>query len=83
MPTYRLDLGYDGSGFHGYAAQAGRRTVQAVLEEALFRITGPVVTTVAGRTDAGVHARGQVVSFACDKQLDEDRTASLYGGDDR
>ncbi|MDH3260305.1 MAG: tRNA pseudouridine(38-40) synthase TruA [Acidimicrobiia bacterium] len=75
MPTYRLDLGYDGSGFHGYAVQAGLRTVQAVLEEALFKITGPVQTTVAGRTDAGVHARGQVVSFACERELDEDRTA--------
>lgn len=75
MPTYRLDLGYDGSGFHGYAMQAGQRTVQAVLEEALFRITGPVQTTVAGRTDAGVHARGQVVSFVCEQELDEDRTA--------
>lgn len=75
MPTYRLDLGYDGSGFSGYAVQKGVRTVQAVLEEALFRITGPVVTTVAGRTDAGVHARGQVVSFATPKDLDVDRTA--------
>jgi tRNA pseudouridine38-40 synthase len=75
VPTYRLDLGYDGSGFHGYAAQAGLRTVQSVLEEALFRITGPVRTVVAGRTDAGVHARSQVVSFVCEKELDEDRTA--------
>lgn len=75
MPTYRLDLGYDGSGFHGYAAQKNLRTVQSVLEEALFRITGPVETTVAGRTDAGVHARGQVVSFVSDKQLDEKLTA--------
>lgn len=75
MPTYRLDFGYDGSGFHGYAVQAGVRTVQAVLEEALFRITGPVTTVVAGRTDAGVHARGQVVSFWCDRELDTERTA--------
>lgn len=75
MPTYRLDLGYDGSGFSGYAVQKGVRTVQAVLEESLFRITGPVVTTVAGRTDAGVHARGQVVSFVTPKDLDVDRTA--------
>lgn len=75
MPTYRLDLGYDGSGFHGYAAQKGLRTVQAVLEDALFRITGPVSTTVAGRTDAGVHARGQVVSFVSDRELDEKQTA--------
>jgi len=75
MPTYRLDIGYDGSGFHGYAVQAGRRTVQAVLEDALFRITGPVQTVVAGKTDAGVHARGQVVSFVSEKELPEDRTA--------
>lgn len=75
MPTYRLDLGYDGSGFSGYAVQVGARTVQAVLEEALFRITGPVVTVVAGRTDAGVHARGQVVSFSCPQDLDTKRTA--------
>jgi tRNA pseudouridine38-40 synthase len=75
VPNYRLDLAYDGSGFHGYAVQQGVRTVQSVLEEALFRITGPVKTVVAGRTDAGVHARGQVVSFMCDKELDEDRTA--------
>lgn len=75
MPTYRIDLGYDGSGFAGYAVQKGRRTVQAVLEEALFRITGPIVTVVAGRTDAGVHARGQVVSFVCSQDLDTERTA--------
>ncbi len=75
MPTYRLDLGYDGSGFFGYAVQEGMRTVQAVLEEALFRITGPVSTVVAGRTDSGVHARGQVVSFSCPRDLDTERTA--------
>jgi len=63
----RLDLAYDGSGFSGWASQPGRRTVQAVTEEALARVlrlpgphpSGPRLT-VAGRTDAGVHARGQV-----------------------
>ncbi len=60
----RLDLGYDGSGFHGWARQPELRTVQGVLEEALalaLRLPEPPVLTVAGRTDAGVHARGQVV----------------------
>ncbi|MEE9297484.1 MAG: tRNA pseudouridine(38-40) synthase TruA [Acidimicrobiia bacterium] len=64
MPTYRIDLGYDGSGFHGYARNRGVRTIQGDLEAALRRLLGGDVTTVvAGRTDAGVHARGQVVSF--------------------
>ena len=59
----RLDLAYDGSGFHGWATQPGLRTVQETLERALATVLRvPAVTaTCAGRTDAGVHARGQVV----------------------
>jgi len=59
----RLDLGYDGTDFAGWARQPGLRTVQAVLEEALARALrrpDPVTVVVAGRTDAGVHARAQV-----------------------
>ncbi|MFF0461139.1 tRNA pseudouridine(38-40) synthase TruA [Streptomyces mexicanus] len=60
----RLDLSYDGTGFHGWAKQAGgRRTVQGEIEDALRTVTRSRETyelTVAGRTDAGVHARGQV-----------------------
>jgi tRNA pseudouridine38-40 synthase len=59
----RLDLSYDGSAFHGWSVQPGLRTVQQVLAEALGRVLalpGPAALTVAGRTDAGVHARGQV-----------------------
>jgi len=58
----RLDVAYDGTGFSGWATQPGRRTVQAELERALaavLRIDG-VAITCAGRTDAGVHAAGQV-----------------------
>jgi tRNA pseudouridine38-40 synthase len=73
MAVYRIDLGYDGSRFHGYARQAGVRTVQGELEQALFRLTGPVETEVAGRTDKGVHAIGQVVSFPAPAGLDRDR----------
>ena len=58
----RLDLSYDGTAFSGWAVQAGRRTVQGVVQSALERITriAPIQLTVAGRTDAGVHATGQV-----------------------
>ncbi|MGK5498896.1 tRNA pseudouridine(38-40) synthase TruA [Streptomyces sp. URMC 125] len=59
----RLDLSYDGREFSGWARQRGRRTVQGELEEALRIVTRseePFELTVAGRTDAGVHARGQV-----------------------
>lgn len=59
----RLDLAYDGSDFAGWARQPGLRTVEATLSDALariFRISGGVKLTVAGRTDAGVHARAQV-----------------------
>ena len=72
MPTYRLDLAYDGSRFHGYARQPNVRTVQGELEAALEPWTGGVDTFVAGRTDKGVHASEQVVSFTCD-EIDTDR----------
>jgi len=57
----RLDIAYDGTDFSGWAAQPGRRTVQGLLTDALATVLRvPVALTVAGRTDAGVHATGQV-----------------------
>jgi tRNA pseudouridine38-40 synthase len=67
----KLTIEYDGTGFAGWAAQPGERTVQAELERVLRLILGPTGTdgeplrlTVAGRTDRGVHAWGQVASYA-------------------
>ena len=70
MPTARLLIAYDGSRFAGWAAQPGQRTVQGELESGLERILGEQVElTVAGRTDAGVHATGQVASFEHRREL--------------
>lgn len=58
----RIDLAYDGTNFSGWATQPDRRTVQALVEESLSKISRTEVETiVAGRTDAGVHATGQVI----------------------
>ena len=64
MPRYKISLEYVGTPFCGWQRQVDRLSVQQVLEEALERFSGaPVLTQAAGRTDAGVHALGQVVSF--------------------
>jgi len=71
VPVVRLTLAYDGTRFRGWAQQKGQRTVEGVLEDALSRFVDRMPRlSVAGRTDAGVHARGQVASFASDGALD-------------
>jgi tRNA pseudouridine38-40 synthase len=61
---WRLDVAYDGTAYHGFARQPDQATVQEELEKALSVLTGhPVIVAGAGRTDAGVHALGQVVAF--------------------
>jgi tRNA pseudouridine38-40 synthase len=75
----RLDLAYDGTDYSGWATQPGLPTVQGALEEGLSMIIRrPVRTVVAGRTDAGVHARGQVVHF----DLTEDEWLGVTRGRD-
>ncbi len=82
MRVVRLDLGYDGTSFHGWARQRGPvRTVEGLLLEVLAPVLGrPPSLSVAGRTDAGVHARGQVVSFAADPSVDPSRVARAVNG---
>src|SRR3954465_206422 len=60
----RMTVAYDGTGFHGFAAHPGVKTVGGTLATAIAKVLGyPVALTCAGRTDKGVHAWGQVVSF--------------------
>jgi len=73
MRNIKLTIAYDGTDFHGWQRQPGLRTAQSALDEAIERLTGTAPNTVAsGRTDAGVHALGQVVHFL---------TASRHGTD--
>lgn len=72
----RLVLAYDGTGFRGFAAQPGQRTVAGVVGEAIATVVRhPVQLTCAGRTDAGVHARGQVVHVDVREGVDLERLA--------
>ena len=72
MPRYRLTLEYDGSGYNGFQAQAGQPTVQGAVETAITAFCGQTVRiAAAGRTDTGVHATGQVISFDLDKAWPE------------
>ncbi len=80
VPTVRLDLEYDGACFRGWARQPGLRTVQGELETALATVLRePVELTVAGRTDTGVHAIGQVASFQTAVEPPEDLMRRLNG----
>ena len=68
MRTIRLIVEYDGSAFSGWQAQAGAATVQGCLEEALAKLClEPIRVRGASRTDAGVHARGQVAAFEANR----------------
>ncbi len=76
MKKYAGLVEYDGAGFAGWAAQPGMRTVEGTLSRALGTVLHqPVKLSVAGRTDAGVHASGQVVSFEADTELEPSMVA--------
>jgi tRNA pseudouridine38-40 synthase len=81
-PRCKLVLAYDGTAFHGYAAQPEVRTVEGELIGALERLlrSQPVNLACAGRTDSGVHAWGQVVSFDVAPELEPDRVRDAMNG---
>lgn len=88
MPTLKLTLEYDGTRFHGWQYQPGLRTIQGALHEALEMVLRTKIRTItaAGRTDAGVHARGQVVTVPIQEEgIDLHRLAvaisSLFKGE--
>ena len=81
MPTYRLTLEYCGTEFYGWAAQPDRRTVEEVVTDALeIALSERPGLTVAGRTDTGVHAWGQVASFQSERDADPLRLIGSLNG---
>ena len=77
MPTVKLVIEYDGSGFRGWQQQPDQRTIQEELRRVIGIVTRQKVSPLkaSGRTDAGVHARGQVVSFSIEEGVDLDKLA--------
>jgi tRNA pseudouridine38-40 synthase len=70
MPTLKLTLEYDGTGYAGWQRQLNQPTIQQAVETAITRLTQTHISILAaGRTDAGVHALGQVVSFRTDREM--------------
>jgi len=70
MVKIALQLEYDGTNYHGFQVQVNKPTIQGILENAIFNLTNEYTRVfVASRTDAGVHARGQVVSFRTNTEL--------------
>ncbi len=73
MPNYKITVEYDGTNFVGWQQQANGASVQSSLQDSVFKLSGEkVVVYGAGRTDAGVHAYGQVASFVISKKISTD-----------
>ncbi|HHU75463.1 MAG TPA: tRNA pseudouridine(38-40) synthase TruA [Firmicutes bacterium] len=81
MATYKLVISYDGTAYHGFQYQENAYTVQEALEKAIHKLYGEMIRVgAAGRTDAGVHARGQVVSFRAPETIPGERLGQALRG---
>ena len=81
MKNFLLTISYDGTDYHGWQRQAGQASIQQKLEEALSELFKCEVTaTASGRTDEGVHALGQAVSFSCDTTVPAEKIPAALNG---
>ncbi len=81
MATYKLVISYDGTAYHGFQYQENAFTVQEALEKALYKLYGEMIRVGAsGRTDAGVHARGQVISYRASERIPGERLRQALSG---
>jgi tRNA pseudouridine38-40 synthase len=79
--NYRITLAYDGTDYFGWQIQTGHKTIQGVLSGVLEKLAGgPVKTHAAGRTDAGVHAEGQVISFHLAREWEREELLRALNG---
>lgn len=79
--NYKLTVSYDGTDYHGWQRQPNKKTIQGTLEEALYPFLQKKISVIgAGRTDAGVHAQGQVANFKADFKLTDDELFKALNG---
>ena len=69
MPTYKIDISYNGTNFHGFQQQPKNRTIQGEILEVLDRLIDNYELNYSGRTDSGVHAKSQIISVRSQHEL--------------
>ncbi|MFW6140330.1 MAG: tRNA pseudouridine(38-40) synthase TruA [Acidobacteriota bacterium] len=81
MKNYKITISYDGTDYHGWQIQPKKRTVQGMIEEALYHFQSKrIPVTGAGRTDAGVHAAAQVANFKADLDIPDEELLNALNG---
>jgi tRNA pseudouridine38-40 synthase len=81
MQNYKIIISYDGTEYQGWQRQPGKRTIQGLLESALEKISAKKIPVIgSGRTDAGVHAEGQVAHFKVNSRLENEKFRQAFNG---